>query len=119
MASPSYPVSGVGTLFSPISKCTPVLHLWLLSTPHFHTVCDQAPGSTSLPSFVSDVAAFPSLPLLRDCGFDLLRPSAEGLTEQWPGASCTQEHLWDHAAANAQRLTARCQPAPGKVCKTV
>ena len=119
MVSPSYPVSSIRTLFSLISNHAPILCLQPPTNPHFHTVHDQAPGSTSLLSFGSDAAAFPSHPLLRDCGFDLLRPSAEGLTEQWPGASCTQEHLRDHAAANAQRLTARCQPAPGKVCKTV
>ena len=75
MASPSYPVCSNGTLLSPISNCTPVLHLWLLPTPHFHTVCDHAPGSTPFPSFVSDAAAFPCPPLLRDCGFDPLCPS--------------------------------------------
>ena len=48
----------------------------------------------------------PSLapPLLRDCGLDPLHPSAEGLTEQWLGVSCTQEHSWDRAAAYAHRL---------------
>ena len=67
MASPSYPVSSTRTLFSPISNCTRVFHLQLPSTPQFHTVHDRAPGSTSLPSFVSDAAAFPSPSLLRDC----------------------------------------------------
>ena len=65
---------------------------------------NQAAGSTSLLSFVSDAAAFPSPPLLRDCGFDPLRPSAEGLTKQWLGASHTQERLQDCAVADAQRL---------------
>ena len=59
MASPSYPVSSIRTLFSLISTCTPVLCLQLPSTPCFYTVRDQAPGSTSLLSFVSDGAAFP------------------------------------------------------------
>ena len=31
-------------------------------------------------------------------------PLGEDLTEQWPGASSTQEHSWDRAAANAQSL---------------
>ena len=75
MALPRYPVCSIGTLFSLISNHTPVLPLWLLSTPCFHTVRDQAPGSTSLPSFVSDAAAFHGLPLLRDCSFDPLHPS--------------------------------------------
>ena len=104
MASPSYPVSGIGTLFSPISNCAPILRLRFLSTPRFHTICDQAPGSTAFLSFVSDATAFPSPPLLRDCSFDPVLPSAEGITEQWPGAGCTQERLQDCAATNAQRL---------------
>ena len=91
----------------PISSRAPVLHLWLPSTPHFHTVHDQARGSTSLLSFISDVAVFPGPPLLRDCGFDPFCPSAKGVTKKCPGASRTQEHLQDCAAADAQRLPAR------------
>ena len=78
MASPSYSVSSIWTLFSPISNCAPVLCLQLLSTPHFYTVRDQAPGSTSLLNFVPDVTVFPDPLLLRDCGFDLLYPSVGG-----------------------------------------
>ena len=63
----------MGTVFSLISNHTPVLPLWLLSTPCFHTVRDHAPGSTSLLSSVSDASCFPVPPLLRDCGFDPLR----------------------------------------------
>ena len=54
----SYPVSSIGTLFSWISNCQPVLCLQLSCIPCFFTVCDQAPGSTSLPSFVSHVAPY-------------------------------------------------------------
>ena len=81
MASPSYPISSIGSLFSSVSSHTPVLCLQLLSTPGFYTVCDQAvrlPGSTSLLSFISDAAMFPSPSLLRDCGFDPLRPLGGG-----------------------------------------
>ena len=78
MASPSYPVSSIGTLFSPISNRASVLCLQLLSTPHFFTVRDQTPGTTSLPSFVSDVAVFPSPLLLKECGFDPFCPFAGG-----------------------------------------
>ena len=92
MASPNYPVSSIRTLFSPISNCAPVLCLQLSPTSRFCTVIDQFPGSTSLLSFVSDVAVFPGLLLLRDCGFDLLCPSMEGLTVQWLNAGRTQEH---------------------------
>ena len=74
MATPSYPVSSIGTLFSPISNCVPVLRLRLPSTPRFHIVCDQAPGSTSLPSFVSDATTFPGPPLLRHCSLDPFFP---------------------------------------------
>ena len=84
MVSPKYPVSSIGTLFSPISNHAPVLCLQLLSTPLFYAVCDQAPGGTSLLSFVSDVAVFPNSLLLRDCSFDLFPLTAEGLIEQWP-----------------------------------
>ena len=104
MASPSYQVSSIGTLFSPISSGAPILCLRLPSTPHLYTVRDQAPGSTSLLSFISDVAVFLNPLFLRDCGFDPFCPSVDGLTEQWPGASCTQENSQDCAAADAQRL---------------
>ena len=82
MASPSYRVSSIGILFSPISNCAPVLCLWLPPTPHVYTVSDQAPDSTSLLSFVSDVAVFPDPLLLRDCGFDPFCPSAS-LSNGW------------------------------------
>ena len=78
MASSDYPTSSVRILFFPISNRAPVLCLQLPSTPRFYTVCDQAPGSTSLLSFVSDVADFPGAPFLRHCGFDLFHPSAGG-----------------------------------------
>ena len=118
MASPSYPVSSMGTLFSQISNCTPVLCLQLLSTPRFYTVHEQAPGNTSLLSFVSDAAVFPGPLLLKNCNFDPFRPLSEGLTEQWPNAGCTQESLRDPVAAGALRLS-RCQPAPEKVDEIV
>ena len=63
---------------------------------------------------VSDAAVFPGPPLQRDCGFDPFRPSAEGLTEQRPGAGRTQEHLRDCAAADAQRLQPGASPAQKK-----
>ena len=74
------------------------------SAPRFYTVRDKAPGSTSLLSFVSDVAVFPDPLLLRDYGFDPFRPSAEGLTKQWLCASRTQERLQVRAVADVQRL---------------
>ena len=104
MASHSYPVSRIGTLFSPISNRAPFLCFQLSSTPCIFTIRDQVPGSTSLQSFVSDAAVFLGSSLLRDCGFDPFRPSVEGLTKQWPNAHHTQESLRDHAAAGAQRL---------------
>ena len=78
MASTNYPVCSVLTLFSQISNCTPVFCLQLSSTLCFFTLRDQAPGSTSLPSFVSDMAVFPGPLLLKDCGFGPFRPSAGG-----------------------------------------
>ena len=117
MASHSYPVSSIGTLFSLISNRAPVLCLQLLSIPRFYTVRDQAPGSTSLLSFVSDVAIFPDPLLLRDCGFDPFCPSAEGLPEQWLGAGRTQERLQGHAAADAQRLWPGASPPQKKFAR--
>ena len=61
------------SLFSLIGNRALVLRLQLSSTPR-----DQAPGSTSLPSFVSDVAIFPSPLLLKGCGFDPFSPSVGG-----------------------------------------
>ena len=46
-------------LFFRSSNHAPVLCLQLLSTPRFSTLHDQTPGSTSLPSFVSDAAVLP------------------------------------------------------------
>ncbi|XP_053076562.1 uncharacterized protein LOC128315116 [Acinonyx jubatus] len=104
-------LSTIGTLFSRISHGKPVVCLWLPSASRFYTVCDQAPGSTSHLSFISDAAVFPDLLLLRDRGSDLLRPSAGGshravagcgprsgtftdvllpMPRLWPGASASQ-----------------------------
>ena len=55
-----------------------ILCLLLLSTPCFYAVRDEAPGSTSLLSFILDVAVFPNTLLLKDCSFDLFCPSAGG-----------------------------------------
>ena len=101
----------VGTLFW-VSSRAPGLCLWPPSIACLYTVGDQAvrlPGGTSLLNFNSDVAVFPNPSLLRDCGFDPLRPSGGGsLTEQCAGH--TQEHLLDRAAADAQRLRLGASP---------
>ena len=96
-------------LFSQITNRAPVLCLQLSSTPRFSILRDQAPGSTSLPSFVSGVAVFPGPLLPEDGGFDPLRPSAGGShqqwpNEQWPNIGCTQACPLDPAAAGAPRL---------------
>ena len=70
------------SLFSWTSSRAPILCLQLSSIPRFFTVRDHAPGSTSLLSFVSDAAVFPSPLLLKDCGFDRSAPLWEGLTKQ-------------------------------------
>ena len=70
-------VSSMGTLFSLISNCAPVLSSAFIHS-RFSTLCDQAPGSTSLPSFVSHTAVFPSPLLLKDCSFHLFSPSVGG-----------------------------------------
>ena len=81
----------IGTLFSPVSNHAPVLCLRLLYTTCFYTACNQAPGSTSLLSFISDSVVFPEPLLLKDCGFDLFCPCV--------GVS--------------HRAMAGCQPYPG------
>ena len=78
MVSPSYPVSSIGTLFSLSSNRAPILCIHLPSTLRFYIVRDQAPGSTSLLSFISDAAVFPNPLLLRHCSFDPFCPCAEG-----------------------------------------
>ena len=65
-------------LFSWISNRVPVLYHQLSSTPCFFALRDQAPGSTSLPSFVSYVTVFPGPLLLKDCGLDPFRPFVGG-----------------------------------------
>ena len=118
VASPSFPVSNMGTPFSQISNRTPILCLRLWSTHSFFTLRDQAPGSTSRLSFVSGVAVFTGPLLLKDCGFDQFRPSMGGshqaMAEQWPNVSCTQERLLDPAAAGASRLRPGASPPQKK-----
>ena len=89
MALPSYQVSSIGTALSQISNPTIIPFLWLPSTPRFYTIRKQAPGRTSLLSFISDVAVFPDPLFLRDCSFDTFCASEGGSPEQWPGAGRT------------------------------
>ncbi|VFV40029.1 Hypothetical predicted protein, partial [Lynx pardinus] len=102
-------ISPLPSLFSRISNRAPILCLQLSSTHSFFTLRDQAPGSTSLLSFVSDAAVFPSPSLPKDCGFDPFRPAAGGshratANEQWLNVGCTQKRPLDPAAAGALRL---------------
>ena len=119
MASPSYPVSSIRTLFSPISNRAPIFCLQLSSTPRFFTIRDQAPGSTSLPRFVSDAAVFPSPLLVKNRGFDLFCPSVGGshqaMAKCWPHPG-TLEGL---CCCRCPETVAGCQPAPEKVCEIV
>ena len=78
MASPRYPVSTIGILFSSISN--------------------------SLLSFISDVGVFPSPLFLRDCGFDPFCPSVGGSHRTMARCLLHQEYSQDRAAADAQRL---------------
>ena len=110
------------SLFSRISNHEPILCLQLSSIPRFFTVRDHAPGSTSLLSFVSDAAVFPSPLLLKDCGFDRSAPLWEGLTKQWlneqrPNIGCTQECLLDPAVARALRLRPGASLSPKKFAR--
>ena len=107
MVSPRYSVSNIRTLFSLISSHAPILCLRLPSTPRFYKIRDQAPGSTSLPSFVSDAAVFPDPLFLKDCGFDLICPSGGGSHRAMAGCRPLPGMLAGCAAADAQR------PRPG------
>ena len=104
----------VSELFSRISNRAPVLRLRLPSTPRFYTVRDQAPGSTSLLSLVSDAAVFPDALLVRDCGFDLFCPSAGGSRRAMAGC---QQRLLDPAAADAQRVRPGASPPQKKFAR--
>ena len=87
----------------PDKQLRTVLCLRLPSIPCFYTLRDQAPGSTSLLSFISDAGVFPDPVFLRDCSLEPFCPSVEGLTKQCLGAGHTQERSRDRAAAEAQR----------------
>ena len=107
-------------LFSQISNHVPILCHQLSSTPRFFTVRDQAPGSTSLPSFVSDAAVFPGSLLGRTSALARSAALQEGLTQQWPNeqclnVGCTQECLLDPAAAGAPRLRPGASPSQKRV----
>ena len=102
-------VTQLPSLFSRISNRVPVLCLQLSSTPRFFMLQDQAPGSTSLPSFVSDALFSPAPYFQRTEALTHSAPLREGLTEQWPSEQwpnigCTQEHPLDPAVASAPRL---------------
>ena len=117
--SPRYPVSSIGTLFSLINKCAPVLCLQLSSTLCFFTVCDQASGSTSLPSFVSDAAVFPGPLLLKDCGFDPFCPSVARSHQAMAEYRLHPGTLCGPCCCRCPETVARCQPAPEKVHEIV
>ncbi|XP_060467300.2 uncharacterized protein LOC132664511 [Panthera onca] len=119
MALPSYPVSSIGTLFSLISNHAPVLGLQLWSIPRFSTVCDQAPGSTSLQSFVSDAAVFPGPLFRKDCVFDPFCPSVGGSHRLMAERAMAECRLHPGTPAGpcccwCPETVARCQPAPEK-----
>ena len=119
MASPTYAFSSIRALFSLISNPAPVLCLQLSSTPRFFTVHDQAPGSTSLPSFVSDATVFPGPLLLRDCGFDLLRPSVGGSYRAMAECRLRPGTLVGPCCCQCPETAAGCQPAPQKLREVV
>ena len=116
-------VTQLPSLYSPISNRAPVLSSAscpVSSTPCFFTLCDQAPGSTSLPSFVSDAAVFPVPSFRRTATLIHSAPLREGLTGQWPNeqwlnVGCTQECLLDPAAAGALRLRPGASPPQKKI----
>ena len=61
---------------------------------------------------------FPDPSLLRDCSFDPFCPSVGGCQRAMASAGCTQEHLWDCAAADAQRLRLGSSPPQKKFTRS-
>ena len=114
MASPQPP-----SLFSRISNRVPVLCLQLSSTPRLFMLQDQAPGSTSLPSFVSDALFSPAPYFQRTEALTHSAPLREGLTQQWLNIGCTQERFAGPCCCRCPETVARCQPAPENVHKIV
>ena len=119
MESPIYPVSSIRTLICPISNREPVLCIQLLSTPCFYTVCDQAPGRTSLLGFISDAAVFPDLLFLRYCGFDPFSPSAEGSHGAMAGWRPHPGIFAGLCCFRCPKTAAGCQHSLEKVCEIV
>ena len=102
----------------PASNCTPVLCLWLPSTLHFYTVCDQAvrlPGGTSLMSFISDAAVFPNPSILRPFNFDPLRSSGGGTHQAMARCQPYPGTFVGLFCCQCPETAPGCQPAPGKV----
>ena len=100
MAPPSFPVCSPGSAIAHPSS------LQLSSTPCFFTLRDQAPGSTSPPSFVSDAAVFPGPLLPKYFGFDPFHPSVGGSHRgmaEWAMAECQL-----HPGTPAGRCCCRC-----------
>ena len=118
MASPSYQ-SLVLELCSPRSAITHpsfvVLSVWLPSTFRFYTVHDQAPGSTSLLSFISDVAIFPNPLFLKHCGFDPFCPSVGGSYQAMAGCQLHPGTFTGPCCCRCLETAAGHQPAPEKV----
>ena len=91
-----------------------VLCLQLLFTPRFFTVHDQALGSISLPSFVSDVAVFSGPLLLKDCSFDPFCPSAGGSHRAMSKCQLHPGMLAGPCCCRCPETAARCQPSSEK-----
>ena len=99
MASPSYPVSSIGTLFSRSA----VAHL--SSVFSFHplpasSLSGTRPQAVPLSRVLSQMLFSPAPYFQRTAALTLSASLWEGLTEQWPNeqwpnVSCTQECLLD------------------------
>ena len=96
-------IPSLGTLFSLIYNGTPFVS-GFCPRPRFYPVRDQTLGSTSLLSFISDVAVFPDPLFLRDCGSDLFCSSAGRSHRALAGCRPRPGTFARRAAANARRL---------------
>ena len=103
MASPSSPVSSMGTLFSRISNRVSVLFSFC-PLPTF-SLSVTKPQAIPLSRVLCQMWLFSLSPYFRrTAALTCSPPLWEGLTEQWLNVDCTQERLLDPDAAGALRL---------------
>ena len=112
MARPNYslcsPESAIVHLSSVFSSCP--LPAFSLSV--------TSPQAVPLSQVLSQMRPFSPAPYFgRIAALTCSAPLWEGLTEQWPNVSCTQERLLDPAAAGTPRLWPGASPPQEKFAR--